>query len=236
MEAAPRDAGPAPLSGLARIPGPLVLDTAPWRTRRFEPGEEFTVTFGVVEQDGALTETLTRALALAAEEGLGRSRGRARLEGYTHEERPCTAARSTHGRRAVLRLLTPLRLVRQGAPLREFDLAALARDLSLRVAALGHYHGGLPWPAPWPEVMEDAAAARVTPGRLRWMDAHRFSARQARRVTSGGLAGDAVLDGLGKALRGLLEAGTVLHAGKGTSMGFGQLALLPVARAWRKGT
>jgi hypothetical protein len=36
------------------------------------------------------------------------------------------------------------------------------------------------------------------------------------------------LEGVEPALGRLLAAGTVLHAGKGTSMGFGQLALAPV--------
>ncbi|MBI2528924.1 MAG: CRISPR system precrRNA processing endoribonuclease RAMP protein Cas6 [Candidatus Rokubacteria bacterium] len=236
MEAAPGDGGPAPMAGLARIPGPLVLDAGPWRTRRFEPGEEFTAAFALAGHDGALIEAVTRALAVAAEEGLGRSRGRARCEGYTHEEWPCPPGARGEGATVILRLLTPLRLVRRGAVLTTFDLVALTRDLSLRVAALGHYHGGLPWPAPWPEVAAEAAAARAQPMRLRWIDASRFSARQRRRITLGGLVGEVALDGVGPTLRRLLEAGTVLHGGKGASMGFGQLALAPMARAERKGT
>lgn len=152
------------------------------------------------------------------------------MEGYFHLEQACAATPAAEpGQGLVLELLTPLRLMSRGAALREFDLAALARDLSRRVAALGHYHGGLPWPAPWAQVAEEAAAARATPVRLRWIDAHRYSARQGRRITLGGLVGDVRIEGVGPALGRLLEAGAVVHAGKGTSMGFGQLALACIA-------
>jgi hypothetical protein len=124
-----------------------------------------------------------------------------------------------------LRLLTPLRLKRDGTYLHAFDLARVARDLSFRVAALGHHHGGLPWPAPWPEVMAEAAAARVEAARTRWAAAPRYSARQDRRIVLGGLLGDVLLAGAGASLERLLRAGAVLHAGKGTSLGLGHFAV-----------
>jgi hypothetical protein len=122
-----------------------------------------------------------------------------------------------------LRLVSPLRLKRQGALVRRFDLPALARDLSLRLAALGYYHGGLPWPAPWSEALAQAERVPVRQDATRWVEGVRYSARQAREIVVGGLMGEVWIDSFGAELQQLLVVGSVIHAGKGTSMGLGQI-------------
>jgi hypothetical protein len=228
----PQPAGPssAPLAALARIPGPLALDTAPWRGQRLQAGGDLEVGLVVVDRHGDLVEALTRALAAAGRPGLGRHRIPARLEGWTDSQRTDMLGGPSEvpdrgGTALRVRMLTPLRLKRRGQYLAEFDPVALARDIGLRVAALGHYHGGLPWPAPWPETHAEASALTVSQCRLRWVDAPRFSRRQERTIVLGGLLGDVEVSGVGPALARLLAAATILHAGKATALGFGQLAL-----------
>lgn len=219
----------APLADVARIPGPFVLHTAPWLDRRLAPGEDFELGLAVADREGDLVAVLMRAFAAAVRRGLGRRRVTARLEGWTDEPwvLPTTGQVTDGVPDAVLRLrmLTPLRLKHRGRYLRDFGAVALARDLALRVAALGHYHGGLPWPAPWPEVVAEAAALTVRRRRLRWVEASRFSRRQERMIVLGGLVGDVELRGVRADFRRLLAAGAALHAGKGSSLGLGQLAL-----------
>lgn len=233
MESRPAPSSSAPLAALARIPGPLALDTAPWRAQRLEAGDDLEVGLVVVDRHGDLIEALTRALAAAGHEGLGRRRAPVTLEGWadsawTGGDDDTPATRET-GTALRLRMLTPLRLKRRGQYVTEFDPVALGRDLGLRIAALGHYHGGLPWPAPWPSIDAEARLLSVSPGGPCWVDAHRFSRRQERTIVLGGLLGDVEVRGVGPALGRLLAAATVLHAGKATALGFGQLALEAVA-------
>lgn len=229
FEAAPHRPDGAPLAALARIPGPLVLDTAPWKKRLIGAGTEFSVGFATVGRDRGLADTITSALVRGASSGLGRARCRARCEAVEDLGGLEPVALPTAREALRLRLLTPLRLKKRGAWLHDFELEALARDLSLRVAVLGHYHGGLPWPAPWSEVVSAVGTTSVKESRLWWVDARRYSARQRQVVPLGGLVGDVVLDGVEPPLGLLLRGATVLHAGKATSLGLGELDLARVA-------
>jgi len=233
LESAPGRPSNAPMARLARIPGPLALDTAPWRPRRLDPGDDLEIGLAVIDPSGELIGQLTRALAGAVRRGIGRHRVRGTLEGWAD-----TAWAGIHdvasmsrepGRALRLRLLTPLRLRRAGRYVTTFDPVALVRDLGMRIAALGHYHAGLPWPAPWPDAAAEASGLTVARARMRWVEAHRFSRRQERRIALGGLLGDAEVVGAGPAVSALLAAGAVLHAGKATSLGFGQFSVEIVA-------
>lgn len=225
MQSAPGGRAAAPLANVARVPGPLVFDTAPWRPWRLAGGEEFSIRFTMMGRVPGLADVAARALERAGEQGFGRDRVRATYLGGSEMIVSPSVQRGVLGGPLVLRAVTPLRLKRGGAFVREFDLAVLARDLSFRVAALGHYHGGLPWPAPWRAVAADAAAARIEGVDMRWVEAARFSARQERRIVLGGLIGQVELHDVGPSLRTLLAAGTLFHAGKGAALGLGQIAI-----------
>lgn len=214
-----------------RVPGPLLLDAGPWEGARLAAGDAFGLDFAVVDRDGDLAAAVEGAVARASADGLGHGRVRARLRATL----PRAALASELARSAELatgrirlRLVSPLRLRRRGAVLRRFDLRALARDLSFRLAALGHYHGRLPWPAPWAEALAEAERAVVREARTRWVEAVRYSASQRREIVVGGLVGEVWIEGAGEALRQLLAVGTVIHAGKGTSLGLGELAIAPL--------
>ncbi|MDR7491963.1 MAG: CRISPR system precrRNA processing endoribonuclease RAMP protein Cas6 [Armatimonadota bacterium] len=229
MEAASPETAAGPLGHGRRIPGPLILDTGPWGAAAVEPGNLFALDFAVVDPEGALAPLVEEAVGRAAADGLGRARAVARV--VASEPRPSMADELARwagetAERLRLRLVSPLRLRRGGVLLRGFALRALARDLSLRLAALGHYHGGLPWPAPWTEALAEAERAGVAEARTRWLEGVRYSARQGREIVTGGLVGEVCLEAVGPTLRQLLAAGTVLHAGKGASMGLGRLELM----------
>lgn len=217
-----------PLGTSARVPGPLILDAGAWEPRQIAAGEAFTLDFVLVGGNGRLLAAVERAIRRAASRGLGPRRAPARVVQVESREplagviaRFSTAAPAT----VLLRLVTPLRLKRDGAYLRRFDLAALARDLSFRLAALGCYQGRLPWPAPWQEPRDQAARAVILQDRTRWAEGVRYSARQGREIVMGGLLGEVRIEGTGPELVRLLAGGTVLHAGKGASVGLGQLEL-----------
>jgi hypothetical protein len=221
----PREAA-GPLGRGARIPGPLVFDTGPWGSRRVASGEPFPLDYALIGPDERRVSLIEDAITRAAAAGLGRERIAARVvESSARGDLTLPSDGAGETRTIGIDLVTPLRLTRDGSSLRRFDLRALARDLTLRLAAIGHYHGRQPWPAPWTRVLAEAERAVVRCARVRWVDAQRYSARQRRRVAVGGLLGQVGIEDAGPELCLLLAVGAVVHAGKGASMGLGELAL-----------
>lgn len=212
----------------AQVPNALWFDAGAWAADTVAAGQRFVVAYTV----GGRTELaplVDEAVGAAAAAGLGRARVAAVIEhvetwvGALSEAVPRGDVPGPGG--LVLEFLTPLRLKRRGEYLRTFDPTVLARDLAFRLAALGHYHAGLPWPAPWNTALREAAVARVTRTETRWVEGVRYSARQQREIVMGGLLGRVRLEDVGPALAALLGAGTVIHAGKGASVGLGEYGL-----------
>jgi hypothetical protein len=238
FEARAADDDRGPFAPGTRVPGALWFDPGAWKPTTVPAGAPLVVDYAVAGRV-ELVPLVDEAIAQAAAVGLGRARVTATVESAA--ARPGSVADAVDGaagsRGAVpdglaqgagapaavaLELVTPLRLKRGGSYLRALEPAALARDLAFRAAALGHYHQGLPWPAPWRAALEEARAARVATAATRWVESVRYSARQGREIVMGGLLGRARLEAVRPAFAALLAAGAVIHAGKGASVGLGE--------------
>lgn len=167
---------------------------------------------------------LDRVEAPEAEEG---SR-RLTVDGKaTGAPRPCPrpiAAWEPEGGRAVLSVLTPLRLFSRGRPVRELTFRALAFAMLRRVLELASCHAPEA-PVDWQlqPLLERAAAVRIAKADLAWKDLARYSQRQGRKVGLGGLVGTLELEGELAPFAALLGAANVTHVGKGTTLGLGRL-------------
>jgi hypothetical protein len=228
FESRARTDGDAPLVPDARVPGALVLDSGPWVPVSVEPGVELALDYLLVGR-ADLAPVMDQAIERVGRAGLGRARVPAALvrvddRGGSLPEAAETAVGAAAGGLA-LELRTPLRLKTGGRYLRAFDPGALVRDVTFRVTLLGHHHAGLPWPAPWREVAEEARAVRVAEARTRWVEGVRYSARQGREIVMGGLVGRIALAGVGPELARVLGAASVLHAGKGAAVGLGEIGV-----------
>lgn len=126
----------------------------------------------------------------------------------------------------TLRLLTPLRLVAQGVPIRRPDFPTLMATLLRRLENLCQFHGEsnepVGWPVPVAEVLEKARSIRLVENRTRWFDWERYSHRQGRKMRLGGLVGEVVYEGDWQVLAPFVNAGRWIHVGKGTSFGLGR--------------
>jgi len=127
-----------------------------------------------------------------------------------------------------LHIHTPLRLQRNGRPLRPADLSPrkLAADLLRRCNLMLDLHLGIR-PAPFDAVALVAQAATLTDDRsqLRWCDGARYSARQKQQTPLGGVVGCWTLRGDVAPLMPWLWLGQWLHVGKETAMGLGGYTL-----------
>jgi hypothetical protein len=123
-----------------------------------------------------------------------------------------------------VRMTTPLR-IRLGGDLltgRSLSPGHLVMAAVRRLRALG-----LAVPPPLAEgARAESPLLRFADARFGWLETTRFSTRQNTAMQLGGIVGEATLD-LRQASHAwpLLWAGSVLHLGKGASMGFGRLEL-----------
>lgn len=128
-----------------------------------------------------------------------------------------------------LRLLTPLRVKREGATLGAgaLDFAALAGALLRRISMLQAFHGAAPLQAPFADLMARAREVRMR-SRLAPLRQQRFSSRQQRAMPMDGLLGEVELDAAdAQAFWPYLWLGQFVHAGSAATMGLGAYAIEP---------
>ena len=238
-----------PLAGVCMFPAvfgpgtgaegarPYILAPEPTRRRAaLAPGGNFSVRLVVLSPAATAAPYMARALIEAARAGIGPGRvplepvsitdhaGTAIAPGSLAVPPPVTLAVPPAPPSVRLAFATPLRLrlggdLATGAKLRLADLAAaIARRLALL---------GLPLPPEEARAARAEAAGRsFAAARLGWLETTRRSSRQGTLMQLGGIVGEATVQLRGTALLWpLLWAGSVLHVGKGASMGFGRIEL-----------
>ncbi len=245
---------PAPavhaLQHFSQVPNPYVVEPPPLGTRYVSTGE--TVSFRLVLVGRALNQLplIAYALQRAFGRGIGRREARGQIEDVAIE-RPGVAqslwnaehARIRHHEPTLtvpplpdvdavtLNLATPLRLQHQGHPVPPDRLRprTLFTALLRRASLLFELHAGA-----LPGIAGEAARLAACADRLRnacaltWKDWTRFSSRQQREMTLGGVVGAWTLTGDPDDLRELLPwfwLGQWLHVGKNTTMGMGMYSL-----------
>ncbi|MBM4321641.1 MAG: CRISPR system precrRNA processing endoribonuclease RAMP protein Cas6 [Deltaproteobacteria bacterium] len=128
--------------------------------------------------------------------------------------------------RLELVLLTPLRLVAQGALQRErVDFGLLATTILRRASSLATFHGRGHPELDFAGLAEQARHVRTVRSALRWVENVRYSNRQQGEVPLGGLVGELVFEGEISTFVPLLRLGEQIHAGKGTVFGLGRYVL-----------
>jgi hypothetical protein len=216
---------------------PYVLAPEPTRRRAaIAPSATFSVRLVVLPPAATAAPYLVRALVEAARAGIGPDRvplepiaitdhaGAAFSPDLLSVPPPVTLAVPPAPERVRLLFATPLRLrlggdLATGATLRLADLAAA---IVRRLALLGF---ALP-PEEARAARAEAAGRDFASARLGWLETTRRSSRQGTLMQLGGIVGEAtvLLEGT-TLLWPLLWAASVVHVGKGASMGFGRIEL-----------
>jgi hypothetical protein len=241
---------PAPemhaLQRFSQVPNPYVIEPPPLGARHVAGGD--ILSFHIVLVGRALDQLplIAYALQRAFGHGIGRLQARGRLEdiaveGIDEPESLWDAERS-HIRAneqsllvpslsdiyaVTLKIVTPLRLQNQGHPIAGQGLRprTLFTALVRRASLLFELHAALPGLASDVRRLAAAAERLVDERRLEWKDWTRFSNRQEREMTLGGVIGEWTLSGdLGELLP-WFWLGQWLHVGKNTTMGMGRYLL-----------
>lgn len=112
----------------------------------------------------------------------------------------------------TLELLTPLRLLHQGMPLRDLPFSALAGALFRRISSLAYYYGGLELPHDFKWLAQRSRAITCRDNRLVWVN---------RGGGVQGLEGRVTYQGELEEFLPFLALGSRLNLGKGATYGMG---------------
>lgn len=232
-----------PLQKFSQIPNAYVIEPPKWGRHVYEVGEniEFQmVLFGRARQFLPLViYALQRAFAYDVGHGKAElkgvfsvnSVGEQRVyvpdmqEVVPHSQSTVLSVPSSEA--VALRIETPMRLQNNGVPLgpelitsRNF-LSALLR----RTALIAEFQCGTPLLLNFgtlTQLMESVSMKKD----LGWKDWQRYSSRQDRRMSLGGVVGSIEMEGLTVFQRTLLAVGQMIHVGKNATFGLGKYRFL----------
>jgi len=123
----------------------------------------------------------------------------------------------------TLSFITPTRILYNSHLTLDLEFHILIRNLLRRLSLLYYFHcNGDPSDWDFKEIIERAKEVHVKEKNLRWYDWERYSGRQETRIKMGGFLGDITFKGNIEPFTPLINAGEVLHVGKGTGFGLGK--------------
>jgi hypothetical protein len=123
-----------------------------------------------------------------------------------------------HGDTLGIRLLTPLKLVKDGQQVKAFDAGLFVRSLMRRVSSLAYYYCGL-------EMEADFRSCSEATERLELLEDRFCFGNCDRSMRLSGVMGEGCLSGDFRDLMTFLALGEYLHLGKGASFGMGAYQL-----------
>lgn len=126
-----------------------------------------------------------------------------------------------------LSFLTPTRILYDNRLTLDLEFHIFIRNLLRRLSLLYYFHcNGNPSDWDFKGVIEKAKEVKVKEKKLRWYDWERYSGRQDTRMKMGGFIGDITFEGVVRPFMPLINAGEVLHVGKGTAFGLGKYRIV----------
>ncbi len=128
----------------------------------------------------------------------------------------------------TLKFLSPTRVYYSGRLTCDLEFHILIRQLQRRVSMLSYFHcGGDPSQWDFKGFIDKAKYITIKNKNLRWYEWQRYSARQDQKINMGGFVGDITYEGNIAPFLSLLNAGEILHVGKGTTFGLGRYEMRP---------
>ncbi len=231
------------LRGYAFAPHPFVIEPPEEPRQVYDPDTDFQIGLVLIGRALDYLPYFIYAFEEMGRRGLGAGRGQAALKrmvvlaggeercvyegdtGRLTQDYPVCAgppAGEATGTRLRLRLRTPTRLRTEGRYAHRLDFSLLVRALLRRSSELARFHCGVELAVDYRHWIERAAGVWQVAARLGWHDWERYSQRQDRKITLGGLSGEVEFAGDWGPFLPLLRLGADVHVGKGTVFGLGR--------------
>lgn len=213
------------LEKVSTAPHPYIMQPLATSGRQYAPGETFTLDLTLIGTGIGHLPYLIHALQQAGGRGIGKGDGRYVLETVEPQTLPTMPALP---QRVTVRLLTPLRLLQNGTPIRagRFTFQLFITTVMRRISLLHAYHAGVVLEADFKALSQQAAGVSLAAAALQWYEWSRYSNRQQTKVPMDGLLGS--FEVAGEELAPFWEwlwLGQWVHAGKGAVMGMGEYVL-----------
>jgi hypothetical protein len=128
---------------------------------------------------------------------------------------------------STLRFVTPTRLKHadryvEGPP----PFHVVVRSLLRRVSSLSYFYGGERWEIDYRGWIERAEAVQITQASVHYVDWERYSTRQGRSMSLGGIVGTVTYTGEVGPFLPLLRLGELVHVGKAAVFGNGRFEVV----------
>ena len=230
------------LQKFSQIPNAYVIEPPNWGARTYEKGE--TLEFHFVLFGRALYHLAL--VVFAFQRAFSRDVGRGKavfktlfaeyptgdvcvLDGEKdriREHVPETTMPLPQGKEIVLKVTTPLRLQKNGRPLRSEEITArgLLTAMMRRTALIYEFQCRTPLGLDFAGLAEAAEGVALA-SHLTWRDWARYSNRQDRRMSLGGVVGEIRLSNVPFAFTALAACATLAHVGKNSTFGLGRVSL-----------
>jgi len=216
-------------SGYRNAPRPFVLRISE-QAGPIRKGQDFSADLILFDTLAPPWAKLAEAFEVIGNEGLGPSRGRAKLKPLTPPDPlrfPITGA-DQHGR-IWLRFFTPTELKGEGDIRSEPGFDILIHRLAERIWALGRLYQG--WPPEWDyrELLDLSRTVRLVNWEWNRTETSRRSSRTGQTHPIGGFTGWAEYEGQVGAFLPLLEIGRWTGVGRQTVWGKGEICVESVS-------
>ena len=132
------------------------------------------------------------------------------------------AAKQPFRDQAMVKFLTPTRLIYQEKLVHEPQLHILIRHLLRKVSSLYYFYHGQPWQEDFVSIIKRAEEVVLIENNTVWSDWERYSSRHQIKMKLGGLIGETVYKGPVNDFWPLLKLGELVHVGKGGVFGLGK--------------
>ncbi|MDO5638373.1 MAG: CRISPR system precrRNA processing endoribonuclease RAMP protein Cas6 [Neisseria sp.] len=226
-------------------PQPYIIEAPEDAHRHYAAGENYAFDFVLTGRAREQLPLIAHAFDQAFMHGIGAAKGRGRLndiavetesgwqnifsDGHIRPHGNTLVLPQHYPSAATLHIRTPIRLQSKGSVLGIHRVSAdiLLRQLMRRISAIATQHWQSPLTADYRQLGLAAATVKSRP-QLQWRDWNRYSNRQQREMTLGGLTGTWQLDQLPLEFSQLLHIGQWLHIGKETVFGLGRYQLAEV--------
>lgn len=133
----------------------------------------------------------------------------------------CDSRLLNNGARIRLRLVTPLKLMQEGVPLRHFSFSTFMRTLMRRVSSLASYYCDDSISAEFRWLASLCEAVAMSDSSIRWVEWG--GGRQGGKLS--GLTGEVILTGVPEEFIPFLLLGELLKVGKGAAFGLGRFSV-----------
>lgn len=244
----PRPKESAVMSKANAIPHPFVLEP-PLGVRHLARAERFALHLILVGRGIGYFPYLLFAIEELGRRGLGRGRGRYRVEAVyalgLKQEEPIYSGRlrrilgpgillsladvggcdSARLERLEVQFVTPTRILANGRLTGRLEFPTLFKALRRRLELLATFYGNGTPVRDGADLAQTAAEVRIENADLQWCDWERYSGRQQAWMKLGGVVGVVCYRGDLAPFLPYLKAGEFLHVGNGTSFGLGEMRL-----------